>query len=162
MSWIEKRGPYRRAEFAQVLWKAKRFPVISGLLLLPALVCGLFGFMFYPHDPTAMNLALAFRPPAWLPGGDWSYLLGTDQLGRDVLSRLIEGARISLMVAVFGVCFAGFFGICMGIIPGYFGGKVDNVIMRIVDAQMSIPTILLIILLAARRDTPSSLYDSAN
>jgi peptide/nickel transport system permease protein len=127
----------------------RQFPIIPVLLLLPVIICGIFGPLFYPHDPTAMNLSMSLRPPGWMSGGDWSYFLGTDNMGRDLLSRLIEGARISMMVAVFGVCIAGLFGVGMGMIAGYFEGKVDNVIMRIVDTQMSIPAILLMILLAA-------------
>jgi peptide/nickel transport system permease protein len=128
---------------------ARDLPIIPILLLLPVVICGIFGPLFYPHDPTTMKLSMSLRPPGWVTGGDWSYFLGTDNMGRDLLSRLIEGARISLMVAVFGVGIAGVFGVAMGMIAGYFEGKVDNVIMRIVDTQMSIPAILLIILLAA-------------
>jgi peptide/nickel transport system permease protein len=127
----------------------RQFPFVPVLLLLPVIICGIFGPLFYPPDPTVMKLSMSLRPPGWMSGGDWSYFLGTDNMGRDLLSRLIEGARISLMVAVFGVCIAGIFGLAMGMIAGYFEGKVDNVIMRIVDTQMSIPAILLMILLAA-------------
>jgi peptide/nickel transport system permease protein len=124
-------------------------PVIPLLLLLPVIVCGIFGPYLYLHDPTAMKLSMALKPPAWVSGGDWSYFLGTDNMGRDLLSRLIEGARASLIVAFFGVGFAGILGVTIGMIAGYFEGKIDNFIMRFVDAQMSIPAILLIILLAA-------------
>jgi peptide/nickel transport system permease protein len=127
----------------------REYPVIPIVLLLPVVICGVFGPLFYPHDPTAMKLSFALKPPPWVAGGDWSYFLGTDNMGRDLLSRLIEGARISLLVAVFGVGIAGIFGVALGMIAGYFEGKTDNIIMRIVDIQMSIPAILLIILLAA-------------
>lgn len=139
----------RRVDFAGVLRVVGQLPVVPIVLLLPVVVCGIFGPLFYPHDPTVMKLSSALEPPAWVAGGDWSFLLGTDSMGRDLLSRLIEGARISLLVAVFGVGLAGIFGVAMGMIAGYFEGKIDNVIMRIVDTQMSIPAILLIILLAA-------------
>ena len=129
--------------------KLRQWPIVPVALLLPVIVCGIFGPAFYPHDPTAMQLSATLRPPGWLPGGDWSYFLGTDNIGRDLLSRLIEGARISLVVAVFGVGIAGIFGVAMGMIAGYFGGKIDHLIMRVVDIQMSIPAILLIILLAS-------------
>jgi peptide/nickel transport system permease protein len=91
---------------------------------------------------------MMLQPPAWLPGGQETYFLGTDHLGRDVLSRLIAGARASLIVGVFGVGLAGIIGISLGMVAGYFEGKIDNLIMRIVDAWMSIPPILLAILLA--------------
>jgi peptide/nickel transport system permease protein len=116
---------------------------------MPVLICGIFGPLFYPHDPTIINLSNTLKPPAWMDGGQLTYFLGTDSLGRDMLSRLIQGARASLVVAVFGVCFAGIIGVTVGMIAGYFGGKIDNVIMRIVDTQMSIPPILLVILLSA-------------
>jgi peptide/nickel transport system permease protein len=84
-----------------------------------------------------------------MPGGDWCYFLGTDHLGRDLLTRLIEGARGSLIVAIFGVGLAGLIGVSLGMLAGYFGGIVDNIIMRIVDTMMSIPAFLLAILIAA-------------
>lgn len=140
---------HRRIDLAGLLDVVRKIPVVPILLLLPVVVCGIFGPLFYPHDPTVMKLSMALNPPAWVSGGDWSYFLGTDHMGRDLLSRLIEGARISLLVAVFGVGIAGIFGVAMGMIAGYLEGTIDNVIMRIVDTQMSIPAILLIILLAA-------------
>ena len=149
MNTMEPAMSHHQTESFILLRVARQIPIIPILLLLPVIICGIFGPLFYPHDPTTMNLSMSLRPPGWVTGGDWSYFLGTDNMGRDLLSRLIEGARISLMVAVFGVGIAGFFGVAMGMIAGYFEGKVDNVIMRIVDTQMSIPAILLIILLAA-------------
>ena len=138
-----------RWDFSRLACMLKELPVVPIILLLPVIVCGIFGPLFYPHDPTVMKLSSALKPPAWVAGGDWSYFLGTDNMGRDLLSRLIEGARISLLVAIFGVGIAGIFGVTMGMMAGYFEGKIDNIIMRIVDTQMSIPAILLIILLAA-------------
>jgi peptide/nickel transport system permease protein len=149
MAIMEGTFIYRRIDLAGVLHAVRKLPVVPILLLLPVVVCGIFGPLFYPHDPTVMKLSMALNPPAWVSGGDWSYFLGTDHMGRDLLSRLIEGARASLIVAVFGVGFAGIFGVAMGMIAGYLEGTIDNVIMRIVDTQMSIPAILLIILLAA-------------
>jgi len=149
MATMEGTFIYRRIGLAGVLHAVRKLPVVPILLLLPVVVCGIFGPLFYPHDPTVMKLSMALNPPAWVSGGDWSYFLGTDHMGRDLLSRLIEGARASLIVAVFGVGFAGIFGVAMGMIAGYLEGTIDNLIMRIVDTQMSIPAILLIILLAA-------------
>ena len=106
--------------------KLKQYPIIPLVLLLPVIVCGLFGPLLYPHEPTAMQLSAALHPPGWMHGGEWSHFLGTDNMGRDLLSRLIEGARISLIVAVFGVGIAGIFGVTMGMIAGYSGGKIDN------------------------------------
>ena len=127
----------------------KRYPVLPILCLLPVVICGIFGPLLYPHDPMIMDLANTLKPPFFSADGSVSNFLGTDHMGRDLLSRLIEGARISLIISVCGVFFSGFFGICLGMIAGYFGGKIDDVIMRIADAKMSIPAILLAILLAA-------------
>ena len=135
--------------FSSLITLFRRYPIIPGLCLLPVIICGIFGPLFYPHDPTMMNLGGALKPPVFMTGGDVSYFLGTDHMGRDLLSRLIEGSRISLLIAVFGVLFAGFIGCTLGMLAGYIGGKTDEVIMRLVDAQMSIPALLLTILLAA-------------
>ena len=127
----------------------KRLPIAGICFLMPIVICGIFGFLFYPHPPTEMNLGHSLRPPAMLPGGEWSHFLGTDHMGRDLLSRLIEGARVSLIVSIVGVGLAGLLGVSLGMIAGYFGGSIDNIIMRIVDMMMSIPPILMAILLAA-------------
>lgn len=129
--------------------KLRRLPWLPILLLTPVVVCGIFGPWLYPHDPTAINFASPRRPPAWLSGGDWSFVLGTDQFGRDLLSRLIEGARVALIVAILGVLGAAIIGIPAGMMAGYFGGWVDNLLMRLVDIKMSIPPILLTILISA-------------
>jgi len=127
----------------------RRYPVLPVLCLLPVIICGIFGPLLYPHDPMKMDLANTLKPPFYAMKGSVSNFLGTDHMGRDLLSRLIEGARISLIISVCGVFFSGFIGVCMGMIAGFFGGKIDEVIMRIADAKMSIPAILLAILLAA-------------
>jgi peptide/nickel transport system permease protein len=80
------------------------------------------------HDPAMLNLRARLRPPVWLEGGSWAYPLGTDQLGRDVASRLIAGARISLLVGLAVVLIAGGFGVLVGLVSGYFGGRLDQVL----------------------------------
>lgn len=127
----------------------RRFPWFALLLVLPIVVCGIFGPLLYPHDPVVPEFSKALLPPAWMEGGDWSYVLGTDSLGRDLLSRIIAGARVSLMVAVFGVLGAAIIGIPLGLLAGYAGGWIDNVIMRLADVKMSIPAVLLIILIGS-------------
>lgn len=124
-------------------------PWLAVILLFPIIVVGLFGPLLYLHDPAGINLLTPQMPPAWLDGGSWSYPLGTDQFGRDLLSRLIEGARVSLVIAVGGVLVAALIGIAAGMISGYFGGWVDAILMQIVDIKMSIPANLLIVLLGA-------------
>ena len=115
---------------------------------MPILLFGLFGPLFYTHDPVALNPSISMQPP-YLFGGQSSYFLGTDQMGRDIFSKIVAGARASLIVAVSGVVLAGIVGIFLGMLAGYFGGWVDEVIMRIVDINMSIPAILLTILISA-------------
>jgi peptide/nickel transport system permease protein len=118
-------------------------------MMSPLIVWGLLGPLLYLHDPTAINLLAPQIPPAWLEGGSWVYPLGTDQFGRDLLSRLIEGARVSLIIAVGGVLVAGVIGVTAGLVSGYFGGWVDAIVMQLVDIKMSVPALLLIVLLGA-------------
>jgi len=126
----------------------RRVPVLPLLLLAPILIFGFFGSFLMPHDPTMIDPAHALQPPVFA-GGTWLYPLGTDHTGRDLLSRLIDGARNSLAVAFFGVALAGAFGTLIGLTAGYFRGAVEELLMRLVDMQLAIPTILLAVLLAA-------------
>ncbi len=126
----------------------RRVPYIPIILLLPIVLFGLLAPLFYTHDPVTMNPSSSLKPP-FLFGGDTQYFLGTDHLGRDVYSKIVAGARASLIAAAAGVFFAGIIGIFLGMAAGYFGGWIDEVIMRIVDIQMSIPVILLTILISA-------------
>lgn len=99
-----------------------------------------------PWDPTAGALGFRLRPPAWIGNGSTRNLLGTDALGRDLLSRLLHGARISLMVSLAAILVAGSVGTAVGVIAGYVGGWTDRILMRIVDLALSIPVILLALL----------------
>lgn len=99
-----------------------------------------------PHDPAQGVLVDRLQPPIWSEDSSGDYLLGTDRLGRDMLSRLIYGAQISLAVCVLAIFFSGFVGSVLGVLAGYFGGVVDSVLMRIVDLAMSFPVILLALL----------------
>lgn len=127
--------------------RVRKLPILPILLVAPMVICGIFGPWLYPHDPTTINFAATQTPPAWLEGGDWAYVLGTDQYGRDLLSRLIEGARIALIVSVVSVTAAAIIGTMAGMLAGYYGGVIDMVLMRIVDVKMSIPPVLLTILI---------------
>jgi peptide/nickel transport system permease protein len=124
-----------------------RWPIVPIILLAPVVICGLFGPWIWPHDPTGIDFAHPLKPPAWMAGGSWTNFLGTDQFGRDLLSRLIEGARITLEIAVISSFASAIIGIPAGLISGYYGGKIDNFIMRIVDTELSIPPVLLTILI---------------
>jgi peptide/nickel transport system permease protein len=101
-----------------------------------------------PHDPLEQSLDDRLNPPAWLEGGSSKNLLGTDKLGRDTLSRLIHGARVSLIVAGAVLAVGGISGLVIGIVSGYFGGRIDAVLMRIVDAFIALPGILIALLFA--------------
>jgi len=117
---------------------------LGGLIILFLLVmAALFAELVAPHNPIDQDITQALSPPFFLEGGTWNHLLGTDELGRDIFSRIIFGARISLVVGFIAVAISGFIGTWFGLISGYFGGKVDSVIMRLVDIQLSMPYILI-------------------
>ncbi len=122
------------------------FPI--AVLVFIALVA-IFADLLAPHDPQFGNLSERFRPPFWIAGGSINHALGTDHLGRDVMSRLIFGARVSLVVGFTAVIFAGVVGTVLGILSGYLGGWVDQVVMRIVDTWLALPALTFAIFLAA-------------
>jgi len=125
------------------------FPLIPILILVGFAVLAIFANVLAPHDPEVGKLVARFKPPAWQQGGSLQFLLGTDHLGRDVLSRLIFGARVSLVVGFTAVIVAGTIGTVLGIISGYLGGWVDQVIMRITDTWLALPALTFAIFLAA-------------
>ncbi|ODT06458.1 MAG: peptide ABC transporter permease [Mesorhizobium sp. SCN 65-20] len=135
----------RLDELGRELWQDKLgtlgFAVIVALLLM-----AIFAPLIAPYDPAAQSVISRLKPPAWLPKGSWEHILGTDHLGRDVLSRVIYGARASLLVGVVVVLAAGTFGVVLGLWAGFKGGRTDSVIMRIVDVQVAFPGLLLILL----------------
>lgn len=123
--------------------------VSGGLVILVFLLAAILAPWISPHDPLEQDLLANLLPPFWSPGHDPSYLLGTDSLGRDLVSRVIHGARIALTVAVLAASFAAILGTLLGLLAGYFGGWVDSVISRLVDVWMSFPAVLLSIVLVA-------------
>src|SRR5438105_9950484 len=125
------------------------FPLIPTLILAGVAFIAIFANVLAPHNPEVGSLAARFEPPFWETGGSTKYLLGTDQLGRDVLSRLIFGARVSMIVGFTAVIFAGVVGTALGIISGYLGGWVDQVIMRLTDTWLALPPLMFAIFLAA-------------
>lgn len=121
----------------------KRIATILGLVIVGfTLLVALFGPGLVPHDPFAQNLNLRLKPPLWL-GGTTEHLFGTDQLGRDYLARLVYGARISLLIGAAAAATSGAIGITLGIVGGFFGGRVDDVVMFIITCRLSIPLILV-------------------
>ena len=125
------------------------WPLVPIGILVVMVLLAIFADVIAPHNPEIGTLGERFKPPAWSAGGSEKYLLGTDHLGRDVLSRLIFGARVSLVVGFMAVIFAGCVGTFLGILSGYLGGWVDQVIMRITDAWLALPGLTFAIFLAA-------------
>jgi len=130
-------------------WRLGSFPIIPITILAGTAFVGLFANFLAPHDPEVGTLGSRFRPPAWQAGGSTEFLLGTDHLGRDVLSRLMFGARVSLTVGFTAVVIAGLIGTFLGILSGYLGRWVDQIIMRVTDTWLALPALTFAIFLAA-------------
>lgn len=124
-----------------------RYPLIPLIVVLMFILTALFSNFLAPYPPNQVNLPDKLLPPFWIEGGSMAHPLGTDELGRDQLSRLIFGSRISLLVAVLAIGVGGVAGTALAIIAGVYGGKVDAVIMRIADATVAFPAILLALFL---------------
>lgn len=127
----------------------KGIPVFSALVVLVLITSAVLAPWIAPHDPGFQNFIVSLQPPVWQADGSWSHVLGTDNLGRDILSRLIWGARLSLTIAMFAILLAGSIGIILGLLAGYAGGLVDSLIMRIVDAFLAMPFILMALAIVA-------------
>jgi len=115
---------------------------LGALIVGAALLAALFGPSLVPHDPFAQDLLHRLVPPAWL-GGDAAHVLGTDQLGRDYLARLVYGARISLVIGIVAALTSGLIGVTLGVLGGFFGGWVDDLVMFAITCRLSIPLILV-------------------
>ena len=102
-----------------------------------------------PIDPARNDLLARLTPPAWMAGGSWAHPLGTDTLGRDVVSRLLYGARVSLIVGFSAVVLAGVLGVLLGLVSGYYGGRLDDALMRLGDVQLAFPALVLAIAVLA-------------
>jgi peptide/nickel transport system permease protein len=125
------------------------YPVVPLAIIAFMVLIALGADVLAPHNPEIGQLGMRFRPPVWQAGGSATHLLGTDHLGRDVLSRLLFGARVSLVVGFTAVIVAGLLGIALGITAGYLGGWVDEVIMRLTDTWLALPALTFAIFLAA-------------
>jgi peptide/nickel transport system permease protein len=121
----------------------------GGIILLSFIIMAIFAPFLAPHDPLKQDLMSSLLPPAWLAGSDASFPLGTDSLGRDVLSRIVFGARTALLVAISAATLAALLGTFLGLVAGFFGGWVDMLISRLVDIWMAFPAVLLSIVLVA-------------
>lgn len=139
-------SPFRRA--CQAFLRHK--PGLIGLaVVIVFIVLAATAHWLAPVDPFAQNTDIKFTPPLWMDGGKWPYVFGTDILGRDVLSRLLHGARLSLMIGFISVVVGASVGIPLGMISGYFGGAIDTVIMRVIDVMLAFPSILLAVCIVA-------------
>ncbi|KZN14357.1 dipeptide ABC transporter permease DppC [Marinomonas sp. TW1] len=123
---------------------------VAGLSFI-VLICfmAIFADFVAPHSPSQQYRDALLLPPAWLQGGNWSFILGTDDVGRDILSRLIHGSRLSISVGIVAVTASLIMGILLGLIAGYFKGMIDTMIMRIVDIMLAMPSLLLAIAIVA-------------
>lgn len=136
-----------RLVLRRLLGRTVVIPWLAFLAL--AVVCALVPAWVAPHDPFAQNLILRLKPPSFLEGGVEGFLLGTDHLGRDTLSRIIYGARITLVVSVLAVAVSMVVGVATGLAAGFYGGRTDGIILRLIDMQLAFPVILLVIAVVA-------------
>ena len=132
-----------RRPVAQFLWYLRRWPIIPVLIIVILVVCAVFADVIAPHDPIESSLWSRNVPPIWYEEGSSKHILGADNLGRDLLSRIIHGSRISLIIALASVSTGLVIGTTLGLISGYVGGFVDELIMRFVDISLAIPVIMI-------------------
>lgn len=139
-------GAQGRVRRSSLLHSLRHSPVgiLGTVIVLIVLFMAVFGPLVSPHDPTARNLRARFEPPGYSDQSG-TYVLGTDQLGRDILSRIIAGARVSVAVGIFAVLIAGSIGVLYGLAAGFFGSWIDTILMRIADALLGIPFIVLVV-----------------
>ncbi len=150
------RKPSRLARFldSDIGWSFRRTPaawlsaLMLALLILTALFCPLIAPQ-NPHDLSQIFIDKAEIPPIWSPDGEWPFLLGTDPQGRDVLSAILYGTRVSLIIGFAAVLVSMTLGVTIGLVAGFHGGRIDNLLMRLGDTVLSIPTLLMAILVSA-------------
>jgi peptide/nickel transport system permease protein len=156
----------RRFIDSDIFYSFRRSPliIVSAAVTLICILSAVFAGWIAPHNPfdlATLNLLDSFTPPSWEAGGKAQYFLGTDDQGRDVLSTILYGARISLLVGILAVFLAMIVGVTLGLISGYVGGRIDAFIMRIADIQLSFPAILIALLIdgVARAILPKEMHD---
>jgi peptide/nickel transport system permease protein len=156
----------RRFFDSDVWWSFTRSPItmVSAIVALICILGALFAPWIAPHNPfdlASLNLLDAFKPPSWIEDGEAQYLLGTDDQGRDMLSAIMYGARVSLLVGLSATLFATTLGVTLGLLAGYLGGKLDALLMRICDVQLTFPSILVALLIdgVVRAALPREVHD---
>jgi peptide/nickel transport system permease protein len=137
--------PFKLFEGRRLWRKFARNPigVIGGVILLTVFVGAVFAEYFAPHEPNRQRLIARFKPPFWAEGGSMTYPLGTDNVGRDIWSRIIHGSRISLIVGVCAVGVSMLIGVTLGLVSGFWGGRIDATIMALVDIMLAFPQLIL-------------------
>jgi len=145
-SWLH------RAADSDIWWsfKSSTLTVIAAVVTVLIVAVAFLSPLLAPHtpfDPGSLSLSDGLKPPAWMTGGDWSFVIGTDDQGRDVLSAIMYGTRLSLVVGLASVVVSMLIGITLGLVSGYVGGATDAVIMRIADVQLTFPAILVALLI---------------
>ncbi|MDE2781041.1 MAG: ABC transporter permease [Chloroflexota bacterium] len=142
------------------IWRTiRRWPLLPLAMLLLVVFAGVMAPWIAPEDPRKGNLRARMVPPVWLEGGSMEHVLGTDHLGRDILSRIIHGARISLVVAAVTLGLGGTTGTVLGLLAGWYGKWIDEIIMRVVDIALAVPLVLvaLVMVVAVGQAFPSEL-----
>ncbi len=145
---IKERPAVRYGRIAALTKRISLVPALPAAVILGLIILAIFAPLIAPQSPTYGELYDKLKPPSFVSGGDAKYFLGTDFLGRDILSRLIHGARVYLIVALLAIFVSGSVGTIMGLVAGYKGGVIDTLLMRLTDIGMSIPMILIAIVLA--------------
>ncbi|MDU7111645.1 MAG: dipeptide ABC transporter permease DppC, partial [Clostridium perfringens] len=130
-------------------FKRNKGAVVGLVYVVIMILIAVFANFIAPHNPAEQFRDALLAPPVWQDGGSWAHILGTDDVGRDVMSRLMYGARLSLLVGCLVVVLSLVMGIVLGLVAGYFGGIVDTIIMRIVDIMLALPSLLLALVLVA-------------
>jgi len=149
---MRPRPALRRVFDSDLWWSFRRSPVTVAAAAVASIIIGgaLLASWIAPHDPfdpASLSLLDASNPPAWLDGGSWTFPLGTDNQGRDVLSAILYGSRLSLSVGASAVVLAMALGVTLGLLSGWHGGLIDTIIMRIADVELSFPAILVALLI---------------
>ncbi len=137
--------PFKLSEGRRLWRKFTRNPigVIGGIILLTVIVGAVFADYFAPHEPNRQRLIARLKPPFWADGGSMTYPLGTDNVGRDIWSRIIHGSRISLIVGICAVGVSMLIGVTLGLASGFWGGRIDATIMALVDIMLAFPQLIL-------------------
>lgn len=150
---LEQALTQNRSEWLDKLWelgqelKRDKAGLIGVILIAALILMALSAPYISPHDPAEQDITARLAPPFWYEKGSWDHVFGTDHLGRDVLSRSIHGSRVSLWVGTSVVFLAGGFGIVMGLMAGYLGGRTDAFVMRWIDTQVAFPGLLLALII---------------